>query len=556
MPKGMSKLNHLNFLSYYIVGEKEDNGIRELGTLDDLRGSFCISKMENVKNSGEASEARMGNKKHINTLKLEWLPDNPEGDIDDVQTERDILDKLQPHQNLKELSISGYQGETFPDWLGLSRYFKMTKLTLNGCMNCGELPSLGQLPSLQHLEISKLVSLEKIGLEFFYKKSGSFQQETAFKCLETLMIEDMSCWMEWHFPGEFDGFPELRVLEIRNCPLLRGDLPSHLPALEKLTIVGCVNIACSLPRAPKLHQLYVHDYGSHVASPHNVVISRTQMAMSALECLPHIHSPRVQRMLVQHFESEISISADHLPASLEYLEIYWCPELTISEQLQHKLLTEIRVVRCRSLTIPLGDLPNLKKLELFGCKNMEYVEVPHALPSLRYLSISHCNNFVSLQALGTAMPSLEDLSIYNCPKIDCFAEEWLPPSLKFLRLTECHKLASWIASNGLQSEGLTHLELRFCDDVKSFPREGCLLPASLEYLQLCGFSNLDTLHCKGFYHLSFLKKLEISFCEKLENITEKHVLASIQNICIRRCPLRTKLKEMEHPRIQFFTDVD
>ncbi|KAL4286025.1 hypothetical protein AHAS_Ahas19G0044900 [Arachis hypogaea] len=108
----MSKLKHLNFLSDYIVGKHEENGIRELGTLDNLHGSFCISNLENIKNSGEALKAKMGNKKHINTLTLNWLP---KGDIDDFQSERDILDKLQPHQNLKELSIKGYRGETFPD---------------------------------------------------------------------------------------------------------------------------------------------------------------------------------------------------------------------------------------------------------------------------------------------------------------------------------------------------------------------------------------------------------------------------------------------------------
>ncbi|KAL4286026.1 hypothetical protein AHAS_Ahas19G0045000 [Arachis hypogaea] len=111
MPKGMSKLKHLNFLSDYIVSEQEENGMRELGTLDNLHGSFCISKLENVKNSGEALKAKMGNKKHINTLKLKWVPD---GDIDDIGIERDILDKLQPHENLNKLSIKGYpEGSNF-----------------------------------------------------------------------------------------------------------------------------------------------------------------------------------------------------------------------------------------------------------------------------------------------------------------------------------------------------------------------------------------------------------------------------------------------------------
>ncbi|MED6174111.1 hypothetical protein PIB30_065780 [Stylosanthes scabra] len=167
MPKEMSKLKQLNSLSDYIVGKDEENGIRELGTMDNLHRSFCISQLENVKNCGEASEAKMGNKKHINTLNLKW---NPIVGYDSAQTQRDILDKLQPHENLKELSIERYPSEAFSDWLGLSRYSKMTKLSLYYCTNCCE------LPSLQHLRISQFDRLEKIDFEFYSRNNnGSFQ---------------------------------------------------------------------------------------------------------------------------------------------------------------------------------------------------------------------------------------------------------------------------------------------------------------------------------------------------------------------------------------------
>ncbi|XP_020967360.1 putative disease resistance protein At3g14460 [Arachis ipaensis] len=309
MPKGMSKLKHLNFLSDYIVGEYEENGIRELETLDILRGSFCISKLENVKNSGEVLEAKM------------------DGDIDDVQSERDILDKLQPHQNLKKLSIVGYRGETFPDWLGLSCYSNMTKLRLKRCKNCCELPSLGRLPFLRHLEFSDLDGLERIDFEIHNKKNGSFQQKTPFESLETLEITSMSGWREWHFPDEFDGFPKLRILSLKSCPVLRGDLPAHLPALEELTIADCEELACPLPRAPKLHQLLVDGSSTYFARVtywsgdrisyyrHNIVISGTQLANSVLEWLPHIQPPRVRRLRIMNCESAISISGDYLPAS-------------------------------------------------------------------------------------------------------------------------------------------------------------------------------------------------------------------------------------------------
>ncbi|KAL4395476.1 hypothetical protein AHAS_Ahas02G0255800 [Arachis hypogaea] len=125
----MSKLKHLNFLSGYIVGKHEENGTRELGALDNLHGSLCISKLENVNNSREALEAKIGNKNHINALELKWLP---KGDIVDVETARDILDKLQPHQNLKGLSIVGFRGEIFPDCPSKSQDTLYLRLPRNG----------------------------------------------------------------------------------------------------------------------------------------------------------------------------------------------------------------------------------------------------------------------------------------------------------------------------------------------------------------------------------------------------------------------------------------
>ncbi|XP_016192769.1 putative disease resistance protein At3g14460 [Arachis ipaensis] len=117
----------------------------------------------------------------------------------------------------------------------------------------------------------------------------------------------------------------------------------------------------------------------------------------------------------------------------------------------------------------------------------------------------------------------------------------------------CQKLESWITSKGLQSEGLTHLSLRQWNEVKSFPREGCL-PASLRSLQLSKFSNLETLDYKGLLQLTSLQQLTIGFCPKLENITQQNLPASILKLIIKgECPLRSKLEEMNDPRIQFQT---
>ncbi|RYR71524.1 hypothetical protein Ahy_A02g005776 isoform B [Arachis hypogaea] len=504
MPRGMSKLKHLNFLSGYIVGKHEENGTRELGALDNLHGSLCISKLENVNNSREALEAKIGNKKHINALELKWLP---KGDIVDVETARDILDKLQPHQNLKGLSIVGFRGEIFPDWLGLPCYSNLTELSLKDCKNCGQVPSLGQLPSLQHLEIRGLDVLERIGGEF-YNNAESSHQGTPFRSLQTLEFFDMPRWREWHIPDEFDGFLKLKSLLIEDCPVLSGDLPAHLPALEELTIDRCEELACSLPRASKLHQLTVKDsvfFGN--AAPHKILIKKTQLAKSILECLPHVQSQCLQRLEIQQCRSAISISGDCLPDSLQFLRIWDCSKLTFSEQLQHKSLTEVVVSKCNSLTLfPLAALPNLKTL---------------------YIS--------------------------DCPEMDCFGEEGLPPSLTTIAISNCQKVERWITSKGLQSEDLTYLSLQQWNEVKLFPREGCL-PASLKYLHLSSFSNLETLDCKGLHQLTSLQKLTIKDCPKLGNITQQNLPASISKLYIwGQCPLRSKLEEMNDPRIQFDT---
>ncbi|KAL4395507.1 hypothetical protein AHAS_Ahas02G0258900 [Arachis hypogaea] len=114
MPKGMSKLESLHFLSHYVVGKDEENKIKELGALTNLEQSISITKLENVVNSSEALEARMFDKDGIDSLWLSWSWYEGENMVD-FEIERDILDKLQPSIGLKELAIDGYRGTTFPD---------------------------------------------------------------------------------------------------------------------------------------------------------------------------------------------------------------------------------------------------------------------------------------------------------------------------------------------------------------------------------------------------------------------------------------------------------
>ncbi|XP_014629591.3 putative disease resistance RPP13-like protein 1, partial [Glycine max] len=161
MPRGMGMLRHLQHLDFFTVGKHKENGIKELGTLSNLHGSLSIRNLENVTRSNEALEARMLDKKHINHLSLEWSNGT------DFQTELDVLCKLKPHQGVESLTIRGYNGTIFPDWVGNFSYHNMTSLSLNDCNNCCVLPSLGQLPSLKKLYISILKSVKTVDAGFY-----------------------------------------------------------------------------------------------------------------------------------------------------------------------------------------------------------------------------------------------------------------------------------------------------------------------------------------------------------------------------------------------------
>jgi hypothetical protein len=152
MPREMRKLNCLQHLSCFIVGQHEAKGIKELGTLSDLHGSLSIKKLENVNNSFEALEARISDKKYLEELELEWSEDAAD-DVENSQSEMDILGKLQPAKYLKRLDIVGYRGTRFPAWVEDPSYHNLTELSLYGCKNCFMLPSLGQIRSLMNLTI-------------------------------------------------------------------------------------------------------------------------------------------------------------------------------------------------------------------------------------------------------------------------------------------------------------------------------------------------------------------------------------------------------------------
>ncbi|PIA60072.1 hypothetical protein AQUCO_00400744v1 [Aquilegia coerulea] len=269
MPPGIGDLTELQTLSAFIVGKDDGCHITELKHIANLRGNFGIRMLENISNSGEAKEAALDRKKYLERLELQWT--ELQGGVDEVQ----VLQHLQPHENLKELQIVSYGGTKFPGWIGNPVFSKLATITLHNCSKCEVLPSLGKLPLLKRLQISEMHAVKTIDTRFCGRDMvtplldlvlRTFGRHTnlckGFPSLNNLRISGMPTLEKWsgmeegnfsllrklslsHF-AKLTALPELSVLkalqelEISLCPVLQFLPKKSLPiSLQSLLIISC-----------------------------------------------------------------------------------------------------------------------------------------------------------------------------------------------------------------------------------------------------------------------------------------------------------------------------
>ncbi|XP_034893049.1 putative disease resistance RPP13-like protein 1 [Populus alba] len=248
IPPKMGKLTKLRTLQYYIVGKESGSSMKELGKLSHIRKKLSIRNLRDVANAQDALDANLKGKKKIEELGLTW-----DGNTDDTRHEREVLERLEPSENVKELAIIGYGGTTFPGWLGNSSFSNMVGLTLSGCKNCISLPPLGQLSSLEELQIKGFDEVVAVGSELYGSDSS---MEKPFKSLKILKFKGMKKWQEWN-TDVAGAFPHLAELCLAGCPELTNALPSHLPCLSMLSIEECPQLVVSIPEAPMLNVIKV-----------------------------------------------------------------------------------------------------------------------------------------------------------------------------------------------------------------------------------------------------------------------------------------------------------
>ena len=223
LPKGISRLTSLQTLNEFVVSSDGDNKckIGDLRNLNNLRGALGIRVLWKVEDEREAQKAELKNKIHLQHLTL---------DFDGKEGTKGVAAALEPHPNLKSLSIQRYGDTEWHGWMMRSSLTQLKNLALSYCSKCLRMPPLGELPVLEKLEITDMGSVKHIGGEFLGSSS-----RIAFPKLKKLTFQDMKEWEKWEVKEEEEEEEEeeksimscLSYLKILGCPKLEG-LPDHV----------------------------------------------------------------------------------------------------------------------------------------------------------------------------------------------------------------------------------------------------------------------------------------------------------------------------------------
>ncbi|KAG5528012.1 hypothetical protein RHGRI_028818 [Rhododendron griersonianum] len=430
MPPKLGQLTSLRRLSIFIMGQAEDYRIGELKELN-LAGELEIKKLENVRSPADAENANLKRKHDLVSLNLRWSDHKEENLPNDVEG---VLESLQPHSNLKKLSIIYYRGSKFPNWMMCSVLKNLVELSLYSCSGCEQLPPLGKLQSLKKLDIRGMDSLKCFDPECYG------DGEISFKALETLNLRGMPSLEEWTTMDRQDVFPRLRELDISSCPKLTN-LPA-LPTLKRLWIGDNEMLVKSVNNLTSLSTLLIHDFQLEIL-PDGLFQNLEALESLQLSWMPNIETLQNQmsglsslkRLELNCCYKLGNLSGLEILNSLDSLDIRDCDSLTDLKGLEG--LTSLRsltVFGCSKIQyFPEGmrHLNSLQRMEISNCEGL--ITLPNwlgSLQSLSYLGIEDCSNLRSMPDGLRGQKNLRELRIYNCPNLErrCkkeSGEDWL-----------------------------------------------------------------------------------------------------------------------------------
>ncbi|KAK8692422.1 hypothetical protein V6N13_075881 [Hibiscus sabdariffa] len=487
LPGNIFRLRHLQTLSLFIVAHetnlRENGNLRELNLLQ-LKGELTIRKLENVKREFLA-QANLKDK-NLHSLELSWGDDHEGLNLNTsndfiCKMGENVLECLQPPENLKRLSLKGYPGISFPRFMSTLKLRALTKLELINCKRCDHLPTLGELPFLEIIYKRGMNAVKTIGHEFYGEDTrrlfGSLRE------LTLIDFPDLELW--WSISGGKE-FKSLVKLTIRKCPRLMN-MP-QFQSVKHLELRNCQEtLLRSVVNVSSLSTLVIDVFTGQLLLLDNLLQNNVNlMSLTISSCAKLRYIPPSLGNLI----------------SLKTLAIRWCEELvSVPLQLQNlSSLQSLEISECHSLSaLPqsITGLISLKHLSIENCSNITLLPIGlQHLSSLEHLTIMYCPSLVSLPNEWQNLSILRSLCILSCPQLS-----FLPDSIKYVRTLQnleihgcpgLNALPEWISNLSL----LRSLAISDCPNITSLP---------------------DNLQC-----LSNLQRLSIQECPRLEEHYKKN----------------------------------
>ncbi|XP_027337019.1 putative disease resistance protein RGA3 [Abrus precatorius] len=338
---GLGKLCSLQFLSTFVVGDRQEIKYATLNELKDLnliRGKLKIQCLNRVREVAlESQDVNLKEKIFLRSLILDW--------------------------------------RAFPK-LALSLLTNVVHIRLYKLLNCGCLPPLERLPSLESLVIQYPCELEYI---YLYEDG---------------------------FAVTF--FPSLERLSLFGCPKLRGwrkrgddindshNLSSSLsfPRLSRLNVTDCPQLTW-MPTFPNVE--YLEWFRSSV-EPLTATLNSTCSADSSFSAAPL----SMLKKLTMSDPMNLPKGWMQNLISLQCLQIQWYDSETLNEfETGFKDDTNC--------------LPSLRQISIIRCERLEALpDWICNLSSLQHMEISLCPKLASLSEGMSGLTNLKIIEVDNC----------------------------------------------------------------------------------------------------------------------------------------------
>uniref|UniRef100_A0ACD6AG74 Uncharacterized protein n=1 Tax=Avena sativa TaxID=4498 RepID=A0ACD6AG74_AVESA len=487
----VGKIEHLEELNEFHA-KKESVGfeMEELGKLSNL-GELRVCNLEKVKTKEEAKHANLALKRNLKKLVLVWGTEQPAIDVD-------VVDGLQPHDNIKELVIKDHGGAIgTPSWLYCDMSIRHLQcLTLKG-VSWEILPPFEQLPHLKRLKLKNIARAQLIVPDTDTCRNQSFMR------LKEVVFINMPVLEKWTVEPPCRLFPVLESIQCSDCPNLLG-LPfwpgcslsctqdTHCPSLRSIKITACPKMLLPLmPPAPSLTSIEISSDDQCVYLLENVLTLVSYSGAVAFDNMSNVVSLSSVKGSITSWTDlqkatslrKLSITGDSsmqlLPftSAITSLSLVNCDNLTV-DGFNHL----ITLVNLKELVVGNdGNRPRSVAMDLLSEVARRFKQLPAGSFQLEKLVVDSILAVLTAPVCILLAATLHTLTICCDQRVESLTEDeekslQLLTSLQTLKFERCPGLPS--LPQGLHClSSLRKLEVLNCPEIQSLPKGG--LPSSL-----------------------------------------------------------------------------